>query len=101
MSLSDVFRDRHYAPGYVYIARSFSEDVIKIGTTRDIHPQQRKLRYLQYGGIDDWEILYYAWVDRAGKIEHDARRRLQCYKEMRMYWKDGSRQKGREITRCS
>jgi hypothetical protein len=62
-------------------------------------------RYLQnkkYGSLGDWEILYCFWVDEgAGRIEHDARGRLQQYKTMRMYEKDGRRQKGREILKCS
>jgi hypothetical protein len=102
MSLNDVYRDRHYAPGYVYIAGSLSGRVIKIGTTVNIgRPQQNKLRNLKYGGLDDWVLLYYVWVDEGGNIEHAARRKLQPYKTMRMYYKDGSRQKAREILQCS
>lgn len=35
--------------------------------------------------IDDWELLYYVWVDEAGRIECDARRRLVRYRELWMY----------------
>jgi hypothetical protein len=101
MSLSDAYRDRHYAPGFVYIAGSFLGRVIKIGTTGDIGRQQYKLRYQQYGSLGDWAMLFYVWVDEAGRIEHDARRRLRRYQTLRMYWKDGSRQKAREIVQCT
>jgi hypothetical protein len=97
MSLTDVYRDRYYAPGYVYIAGSLSGRVIKIGTTINIRRQQKRLQNLEYGSLSDWKILYYVWVDEGGKIEHAARRRLRCYKTLRMYKKDGSWQKGREI----
>jgi hypothetical protein len=101
MSLSDAFRDRNYAPGYVYIAGSLSGRLIKIGTTINIGPQQKRLRNLKYASLNDWMILYYVWVDEGGRIEHDARRRLRHYKSLRMYEKDGSWQKGRETLKCS
>jgi hypothetical protein len=81
MSLSDAFRDRHYAAGYIYIAGSLWGRALKIGTTINIRGQQSKLRYLQYGGLDDWRLLYYVRVSEdSGRIEHAARRRLQRYK---------------------
>jgi hypothetical protein len=33
MSLSDVFEERHFVPGYVYIAGFISERMLKIGMT--------------------------------------------------------------------
>ena len=99
MSLSDVFRDRYYEPGYVYIAGSLSERVIKVGTTKR-RPQQRNLGNPKYGEIGDWVLLYYVWVDQGGKVEHKVLRRLRCYQTLRMYTKDGKRQKGREIVQC-
>jgi len=102
MSLSDAFRDRHYGPGYVYIAGSLSGRVLKIGTTWDVPRQQYRLNYVGYGSLNDWMMLYSVWVESgAGSVEHAARRQLQGYKTMRMYKKDGSWQKGREIVRCS
>jgi hypothetical protein len=44
MDWSDTFRDRFYGPGYVYIAGSLSYRVLKIGTTVNIRPQERRLR---------------------------------------------------------
>lgn len=102
MSLNDVYRDRHYEPGNVYIAGSLSGRVIKIGTAKNMGGYPRYLQRKKYGNLDDWEILYCFWVDEgAGRIEHDARGRLQQYKTMRMYKKDGGWQKGREIVKCS
>jgi hypothetical protein len=101
MSLSDVYRDRYYASGYVYIAGSFSSHLIKIGTTQNIGDYQKRLRSKKYGSVGDWVLLYYIWVDQAGKVEHDARRSLHDHQVLRMYLKDGSWQKGREIVRCS
>jgi hypothetical protein len=101
MSLSDVYRDRYYNPGYVYIAGSLSERVLKIGVTINIHRQQAYLRNRSYGGIGDWVLLYYVHVDNGGKVEHDARRRLKGYRQITWYKKDRSSQRGREIVKCS
>ena len=102
MSLSHVFRDRHHNPGYVYIAGSLSERVIKIDVTKNIWSEQKYLRNKKYGDISDWVLLYHVWLDEyGGKIEHDARRRLRRYRTLRMYKKDGSWQKGRELVQCS
>jgi hypothetical protein len=101
MSLNDVFRDRHYESGYIYIAGSLSGRVVKIGTTKDLRRYQRYLQSGEYGGLDDWEMLYWLWVNEgAGRIEHEARSHLQRYKTMRPYQKDGRWQKAREIARC-
>jgi Bacterial RNA polymerase, alpha chain C terminal domain len=102
MSLNDVYRDRYYKAGCVYIAGSLSGRVIKIGTTKKIGRYPKYLQTRKYGSLDDWEILYCFWVNEgAGRIEHDARGRLQQQKTMRMYEKDGRWQKGREILKCS
>jgi len=103
-SLSEVFRSRHYASGYVYIAGSLSGRVIKIGTAgtiRTVLRQRSKLRSQQYGSLSDWVILYYVRVGAGGMVEHDARRTLHQYWSPRMYLKDGSWQRAREIVRCS
>jgi hypothetical protein len=102
MSLNDVYRDRHYGAGNVYIAGSLSGRVIKIGTAKNMGGYPRYLQIKKYGSLGDWEILYCVWVDEgAGRIEHDARARLQQYKTMRGYERDGRWQKGREILKCS
>jgi predicted GIY-YIG superfamily endonuclease len=99
---SDVARARYYEPGYVYIAGSLGGRVLKIGTTVNIGRRlETKLRGQGYGNLDDWKLLFYVWVQQGGNIEHAARRQLQHCKTMRMYRKDGSMQKGREIVRCS
>jgi T5orf172 domain len=100
MNWSDNFRTRHYGSGYVYIAGSLSHRVLKIGTTVNIRQQEKGLRRTAYSGIDDWVLLYCVRADEAGRIEHDARRRLVRYRELRMYDKEGHRQKGREIVNC-
>ena len=100
MSWQDIFGERQLEPGYVYIAGSLSGRILKIGTALSIGRQQKYLRSKKYGDIDDWVLLYHVWVDERGRIEHDARRPLRRYQELRYYWKDGRRQKARELVRC-
>jgi hypothetical protein len=77
--------------------------MLKIGATSDVSKQQYKLQYEQYGSLDDWQILCHVWVDeRRGDVEFAVRRRLQPYKTMGTYSKDGRRrQKAREMVACS
>jgi hypothetical protein len=98
MSISDAFRDRHYEPGYVYIAGSLSGRMLKIGTTKNIQRQQQALRTKQYGSVGDWVLLYHVWVDQGGDVEHNARRNLP--RIVRYYTKDGRSQRGRELVSC-
>jgi hypothetical protein len=102
MSLSDVYEQRHYAPGYVYIAGSLSGRLLKIGVTKNIHRQEKYLQTRRYGNLTDWSLLYYLWLDdNAGDIEHQTRKRLQKHKVIRDYLKDGRLQRGRELVECS
>ncbi|MGY3449179.1 hypothetical protein ACVILH_001521 [Bradyrhizobium sp. USDA 4353] len=100
MNWSDTFRNRHYAPGYVYIAGSLEHRVLKIGTTVNIGAQEKRLRRTKYGSIGDWRLLYFVKVSEGGRIEHDARRILRRHQVLRMYDKEGHRQKAREMVGC-
>jgi hypothetical protein len=99
MSLDDVFRNRHYGPGFVYIAGSLSTRLLKIGTTRDAGGWDGRQRSRKYGGVSDWKLLYHVWLEAdAGNVEHAARGRLP--RLVRYYDKDGARQRGREMVKC-
>jgi hypothetical protein len=101
MSLSEVFRNRYYDEGFVYIAGSQSQRLIKIGTTKDASGWEDRERNRIYGGVPDWKMLHYVWLEAdAGNIEHAARRRLRRYRVLRDYKKDGRWQRGREMVQC-
>ena len=63
MSLSDVYRNRYYDEGYVLIAGSQSTRLVKIGTTQDAVGRERRQRNVKYGGVPDWKMLYYVWLE--------------------------------------
>jgi hypothetical protein len=68
VSLDDVYRDRYFSPGYVYIAGSLAGCLLKIGTTKDVWRQDYRLRYVRYGNLKDWRVLCYVWVSEGGKV---------------------------------
>jgi len=101
MSLSDVFRDRYYIPGWVYIQGSASEGVLKFGITVNLNQRTGRNRTQKYGGIGDWKLLYRVWVENCGRIETDALACLKKYKVTRIYLKDGhTTQRSKEIVKC-
>jgi DNA-directed RNA polymerase alpha subunit len=100
MSLSDVYRDRYYTPGYVYILGSPSERLLKFGVTINLRQQTNRNRSQGYGGIHDWVLLYRVWVEESGRVEYTALRELKRHRAVRMYRKDGYPQRSRELVNC-
>jgi hypothetical protein len=96
-----AYQARHSAEQYVYIAGSVSEELIKIGTCKDVPQREHKLRAECYGGAGDWEVVFSVMVGNAGDVEHSARSKLHRHGVVRPYWKDGFRQDGIELLRCS
>src|SRR5262245_17606079 len=71
----------YYKEGYVYIAGSKRSRLIKVGRTD--HSPWNKEGYLcsrKYGGITDWQMLYYAHYQLFGRVESNAQRLLSAYK---------------------
>jgi hypothetical protein len=101
MSLSEVYRNRYYDEGFVYIAGSQLTHLVKIGTTQDVAGWEGRQRSRKYGGVPDWKVLYSVWLQAdAGNVEHATRRRLRRYQVLRDYEKDGRWQRGREMVQC-
>ena len=102
MSISEAHRKRFFEPGYVYIAGSVSEQILKIGVTTNTRTHYQKyLRSKKYGLIRDWIILYFVWVSaNSGQVEQDTLRRLRRYKSTSVYHKDKSMQTAREMVKC-
>ena len=96
-----AFQERHSARQYVYIAGSLLEKLIKIGTCKDVPQREGQMRAEKYGGISDWSVIFSILVRDAGRIEHRARSRISRYAVVKPYWKDGFRQNGIELLKCS
>ncbi|MDB5563531.1 MAG: DNA-directed polymerase subunit alpha [Tardiphaga sp.] len=101
MSLSDVYRDRHTTPGWVYIQGSASERLLKFGVTINLRQRTGSNRTRKYGGIGDWRLLYRVWVEESGRVESDALKLLRRHAVRRSYLKDGRPQRTREMVDCA
>lgn len=96
-----AFQKRHSEPGYVYIAGSLSGRLIKIGTTEfNLRQRHLKLRWESYGGLSDWELLFWAKVNEGGRVEQSALTNLEGYRVMKKYTKDGMSQVAVELLQC-
>lgn len=96
-----AFVERHNAEQWVYIARSSSAGLIKIGTCNDTSQRERQLGAERYGGAWDWRIVFQRWTKNAGLVEGRAQRVLQRYAVHRPYVKDGTPQTAIELLKCS
>lgn len=80
------FLKQHLSGGWVYIAASHSEDILKIGLTKSPDERECQLNYTGYGGISDWVLQYCLLIgERAGQLECRAHRSLRRYQVFRSY----------------
>jgi hypothetical protein len=92
---------RHHKVAYVYIVGSRRHRVIKIGWSETPWNRGPHLNNIGYGGIHDWELLYYASHLEAGKVELSADSVLSRYAAPRIWIREGEVQESREIFECS
>jgi hypothetical protein len=95
-----AFQKRHSATGFVYVAFSVAQKLVKIGSTSSINTRGRTLRNQEYAGANDWRIRRWARVKNMGKVENDAHSLLKGSSSPRAYQKDGRPQQAAEVYRC-
>lgn len=91
---------RHSISAYVYLARSSSERLFKIGVTEAVEQRVRQLNFERYGGAADWKALRSARAENAGKVEHHAHSLLRSHSVSAGYTKNGRTQEAGELFRC-
>ena len=96
-----AFLERHYEKGYIYIAGSKKEEVIKVGFASDINNREESLNDEGYGEINDWKILFQVMCKDAGKIEFHTHKKLNKYLINRSYLKNNKKNECYEIFSCS
>jgi|JI10StandDraft_1071094.scaffolds.fasta_scaffold259767_2 hypothetical protein len=96
-----AYRLRFDAPGEVYVARSKSGSITKVGSAKDAMERMRHLNGYQYGGSSDWKIEFCEATSTAGQIEFAAHRALSRYAVTGIYFRDGRDIECREIFNCS
>ena len=96
-----AFLERYYDKGYIYIAGSKKEKVVKIGFTSNINNREESLNNGNYGEINDWKILFQVTCKNAGKIEFNTHKKLSKYLTDKSYLKNNKRNQCYEIFSCS
>jgi hypothetical protein len=96
-----AFQMRHEQAAIIYIAGSDSSRLIKIGITNDLQNRLTNLNHYSYGRADDWEILLWARVSNAGRIEADTHRALSDFSIEGTYFREGREAECYELFRCS
>jgi len=84
-----AFRRRHYDSGVIYLARSESLQLSKVGTTKDASGREKSLNRFGYGGSCDWKIQYSKQCDEAGRVEFNVHQALKNHNVSKSYWKQG------------
>jgi hypothetical protein len=96
-----AFQMNYNKGAIIYIAGSFSSRLIKIGITNDVQQRLSLLKHYSYGRADDWEILLWARVPNAGRIEADAHGALSGFSIEGTYLREGRETECYELFRCS
>lgn len=94
-----AYARRFAEPGYVYIAASRSEKLLKVGCCLDPEQRQRNLNFHTYGGAADWEIIAWCKTASMGQVEFDIQKQLSDLSTERSYKKDGRDQIAKELFR--
>jgi hypothetical protein len=96
-----AFTNRYFDKGFIYVSISSSKELLKIGCTKNVENRTSGLNNLSYGGINDWEIIFYDEVkENAGKIEFDIHKKLSKFFYPVIYLRNGMTVNCREIFKC-
>ncbi len=95
-----AFMKRYGDSGIVYLAKSHTANLYKIGSTTDLSERSAKLNYYGYGGCDDWEIVFNVECLNSGRVEFEAQNMLHTYRVTRFYWKDNAARECKELFEC-
>jgi T5orf172 domain len=92
---------RYFEDGQVYVAKSSSAGIFKVGTAKDASSRVDQLNYYVYGGASDWILQDAYSCNTAGKVEFEAHRILASYQYLGTYFKEGEEKECRELFKCS
>ena len=96
-----AFQKRHSETLYVYVAGSNKLRAIKVGVCNEPSIRQQSLRELDYGGSNDWNIVFYVKVKNAGLIEFMAHKTLNIFAKPTKHIKEGKEVHCLETFSCS
>jgi hypothetical protein len=96
-----AFQSRYEDFAYVYIAGSKKLKLIKAGFASDVSARMSSLNSLGYAGTLDWENLFWAKTENAGRVEFNLHSELSAYKKPTNYQRDGNTVDCLETFSCS
>lgn len=97
-----AFQKRNSASGFVYIAQSSSSKLLKVGFTNDCEDREYMLNYTEYGGNNDWRMLFIVHSKLAGRLENEIQSSLHPYlDESNFYYHDSTVKEAKELFNCS
>mgnify|MGYP002737603405 FL=1 len=85
--------------GYVYVAISLKEDLVKIGCAKDCKKRMSSLNRQNYGGVSDWQLVAYFYHEKMGEAEYNIQKSLVEYREFRGFNKENKTVQASEIYR--
>lgn len=96
-----AFMRRNDEGGDVYVLRSTSTGLVKVGCASDASERAKHLRASGYGGAHDWAVVYSSFVSAAaGKLEFEVHRRLRPFLVTTGYFRGDLWVDCRELFNC-
>jgi hypothetical protein len=95
-----AFTNRHFDDGFVYIAYSFEQVLLKVGVAVSVIKRVSSLNNLGYAGANDWKALQSIKAKRAGEAEFAIHSDLSAHHVKVSYLRDGNPVDCREVFRC-
>ena len=89
------------SPGYVYIARSNSTRLIKVGLSSDPKNRMYIARLEGYADIWDWVVRDFEYAKEMGRLEAVVKRSLSSYRIDREWVRNGNITKTKEVFSCT
>lgn len=99
-----AYREMYYSADFVYIAGTLTGKIIKIGAERikeHFETRSKSINRTEYAGYDDWEILFQAKSEYAGRIESKTKSALKDFAFLIYYYHGGAWHKSTETFKCS
>lgn len=96
-----AFQLRSDADGTIYLAGSQSEELLKIGFSKNINNREYQINTNFYGGANDWEMIFWIEVDQAGTIEIDIHKVMHKFSVPGTYFSNNVEIDCYELYKCN
>jgi hypothetical protein len=94
------FLKRYDSSGYMYIAESKHQELMKVGFAKNYSKREKSLRSTYYGNISDWKIICVFYSKSAGNIESNLKSKLKDFSVIKSYVHDDKILETSELYKC-